>query len=419
MSDSDSNSKRGKQKRSHPYSESSANRGIIITDSKKNKSDKCNIQNHKLAPPSSRLQLLQDHNIIENVLIFLDETALFQLENTHSEMIGRWPFARQWFFLSTCDEQRTNFSLRRWRPFTEDDVKSVLACMESSMDEDGSKKRDNDSERDHDMTLFDLPCNKELLARQIGRNFAEEEIFVREREKEASNIYNFDRVPANECDIPISIGYSSLKNHGLSSSSSSSSFYLKKAVLHWHEWFDYRLNSVNNKDAFVRLSLRDGSGRFWHGFRRLTTDHRTFFKMSFGMEELIRDMRWTELESCSKQDASYTSRKTRLKTIESLMRMTQLTVSLGRKLLIATGGYSPYFLGDRAISTGEWFFHHRNYRFPLSHTTKNDLHWKPYRACLDYDSVQNQLRVKFDCDHTDLPFVRVEDIGNPNAHAHW
>mmetsp|Transcript_11441 Transcript_11441/g.32932 ORF Transcript_11441/g.32932 Transcript_11441/m.32932 type:complete len:429 (+) Transcript_11441:251-1537(+) len=428
MSDSDSYSRRERQKRPHPHVQSAVNREIA-SDPKKNRSEKNNMQFQQPRRLSSRLQILQDHNIIENVLIFLDETALFELENTHSEMIGRRPFARQWFFLSTCDEQRTNFSLCRWRPLNEDDVKSVNDGMESSMtmencrtmDDNDNENRGNDSERRHDPSLIDMPPKKELLARRIGRDFAEEQIFVEEREKEASQIYMFDRAPENDIDIPISIGDSSLDDLSDSSPHSLSSLLnSKNEEQHWNEWFDYRMHSVNNRDAFVRLSLRDGSGRFWHGFRRLSTGHsRTFFSIRFDMKELIRDMRWTELEACSEcQDTSYTSFQRKFRAMESLMRTTQLTVSLGRKLLMATGGCSLHSVAVRA-ATGACFFHNRNYRFPLSHSTENDLQWKPYRSRLAYDSVQNELVVRFDCDHTDLPFMRVEDIGNPKAHAHW
>ena len=132
------------------------------------------------------------------------------------------------------------------------------------------------------------------------------------------------------------------------------------------------------------------------------------------MKELIRDMLWTELESY----LSYTSMQNRLKAMEPLMRMTQLTISLDGKLLMATGGYSPSSFGG-AVGNDGCYFHPRHYRFPLADTTKNKLQWMPYRICMTDNSAQNELVIQFDCDHTDLPFMRAEDIGNPNAHAHW
>ena len=437
MSDSNSNSssKRGNQKRTHPHSASSTKKEFL--DSKKNKSENSNVHDQKPVHPTSRLQVLQDYKIIENVMTFLDETALFQLENTHSNVIGRLSFARQWSYLSICDERQISFSHRRWRPLNTDDIEAVVDDIDLSTNikkSDGSINDDNDSngnnynnpnsddgETDQNTSLPDFPYNREFLARQIGRNFADEAIFVHEREKDASRIYNFDCAPANDSDIPIWMGHSSITDIDSSSTKScSSSLISKEQEHHWYEWYDYRVNSVNDREVFVRLSLRDGSGRFWHGFRRLTTNHnKTSFRMHFDMKELIRDMRWTELETYLKlEDTSYTSMQNRLKVIEPLMRMTQLTVSLGGKLLMATGGYSPGFFDGNTVHGGS-FFHSRNYRFPLSRTTKNDLQWKPYRIHLTDNSVQNELAIQFDCDHHDLPFMRAEDIGNPNAHAHW
>mmetsp|Transcript_22947 Transcript_22947/g.49974 ORF Transcript_22947/g.49974 Transcript_22947/m.49974 type:complete len:437 (-) Transcript_22947:242-1552(-) len=436
MSDSDSNSssKRSNQKRTHSHSASSAKKKI--SDSKKNKSENSNVHDQKRVPSTSRLQVLQDYNIIDNVMIFLDETSLFQLENTHSNMIGQLSFVRQWSYLSICDERRISFSHRRWRSLTPDDIEAVVDDMDLSTNikSDVSIKDYNDSnsnncnnpnsddgETDQNTSLPDFPYSREFIARQIGRNFSEEAIFVHEREKEASRIYNFDCAPANDSDIPIWIGHSSSTDIDSSSTKSCpSSLISKEEEHHWYEWYDYRVNSVNKREVFVRLSLRDGSRRFWHGFRRLTTNHnKTSFRMHFDMKELIRDMRWIELEAYLKsKDTSYTSVQNRLKAIAPLMRMTQLTVSLGGKLLMATGGYSDSFFGGYAVHEG-YFFHSRNYRFPLSRTTENDLQWKPYRIHLTDNSVKNELAIQFDCDHHDLPFMRAEDIGNPNAHAHW
>ena len=58
------------------------------------------------ASSRSRLQKLQDHGIMQNVLSFLDETGLFQLENAHYNMIGSFAIARQWSALFICDENK-------------------------------------------------------------------------------------------------------------------------------------------------------------------------------------------------------------------------------------------------------------------------------------------------------------------------
>ena len=370
----------------------------------------------------SRLQWLQDHNIMHNVMLFLDETGLFQLENVHSEMIGPLSIARQWSCLSFSDENKKTYAHKRWRPINDEDVKTVLDEMESTKTEAFvCKDEDCDKDSDRNITFCDFPCKKDLLARHVGRNFAEEAIFVREREKEASQIYDFDRAPVDEDDIPMLIDRRSLTDTDISSSLRLSSLQVKNALgEHWSEWYDYRTNSVNEKFAFVRLSLRDGSGRFWHGFRRLTTNYnKTFFDLHLNMKELIEDMQWTELECFLKlNDTIYNSMQNNLKEMEPLMRMTQLTVSVCGKLLVATGGYSPLFRGYDG-DDGKCFFHPRHYQCPLSETTENDLQWMPYRICLDVDKAQNELVIRFDCDHADLPFMKAEDIGKPNAFAHW
>merc|ERR1712194_415480 len=171
--------------------------------------------------------------------------------------------------------------------------------------------------------------------------------------------------------------------------------------------------------AFVRLSLRDGSGRCWHGFRRLTTNYNTtFFRLHFDMKELIKDMQWAELDFYLKlNDTTHPFAQNRPKAIEPLIRMIQLTISLEGKLLVATGGYSPSFSG--LAGNDKCYLHARHYRYPLADTTKNDLEWMPYRVCLEANSTQNELVIQFACDHGNLPFMRAADIGNPNANAHW
>ena len=190
---------------------------------------------------TSRLQLLRDHNIIQNVMLFLDEMGLFQLENAHSKIIGPLSFARQWSYLSLSEK---NFDHRRWRSFNAEDMSAVVDGIKSTKintagtgtkDSNNNYNNDDDNkDSDSDITVGDYPCKTELLARHIGRNFAEEAIFLQEREKEASRIYNFDRTPTDETDIPISIDHRSTTD--LSSSSSLSSQITKDQEPHWQEW---------------------------------------------------------------------------------------------------------------------------------------------------------------------------------------
>ena len=400
-------SKRGKRVHvpSHQTSDSINNFLIESTKVKDNGNRRCG-KNFFSASTKSRLQWLQNHNIMHNVMLFLDEVDLFHLENTHSEIIGLLSFARQWSHLSHRDDNKITYAHNRWRPTNEMDTEFVLNQMESieSKAVDHKDEAITDKGSDCDTTMLDHPCRDDLLARCIGRNFAEEAIFVRDREKEASHIYNFNRHALTPDDIPIS-----------SIESAASSW-----RQHWAEWYDYRANSVNGKDAFVRFSLRDGSGRFWQGFRGLTTNYNTtFFRMQFDMKELIEDMHWTELESyLQSDDEIFASMQSRLQAMESLMKMTQITVSVCGKLLVATGGYSPRF-GDVSENARKCYFHNRHYKLPLADTTKNDLHWMPYQICLAADPTQNELSIEFDCDHSDLPFMKAEDIGKPNAFAHW
>ena len=132
------------------------------------------------------------------------------------------------------------------------------------------------------------------------------------------------------------------------------------------------------------------------------------------MKELIEDMQWTELKCVLDVNAStHISMRNRLDAIEPLMRMIQLTVSVSGKLLVATGGFGGFEGSDKC------YFHPRHYKFPVADTTKNDLQWMPYRICMALDSELNDLAIRFDCDHADLPFMKAEDIGKPNAFAHW
>jgi len=407
---STANCKRGKQFHSGSLP-------LETTDSTLIKSPKGKISENR-----TRLQLLQDHNIIHNVILFLDETDLFHLENSYSDMIGQFAIARHWSYLSTKDEDKIIYAHKSWRPMNEKDMRAVADGVRPTEIEifvpNDKDDGDGDNDANCETTMGGYPCEKHLLARHIGRNFAREAIFVREREKEACCLYDFDRTPTNENDIPIFTDIYPL-NESSSSTLLLSSHISIDREKHWCEWYDYRAESVNEKYAFVRLSLRDGSRRFWHGFRRLTTNYNTtFFRLHFDMKELIKDMQWAELELYLKlNDTTHPFTQNRPKAIEPLIRMIQLTISLEGKLLVATGGYSPSFSG--LAGNDKCYLHARHYRYPLADTTKNDLEWMPYRVCLEANSTQNELVIQFACDHANLPFMRAGDIGNPNANAHW
>lgn len=380
-----SNSKRGK--RTHASSEVKENNPIHSTKVNSNEDGK---GGKSSCSTPSRLQLLQNHNILHNVMTYLDEISLFQLENTYFEFIDISSIARQWSYLSSCDENKSIHHHKRWRSITEMDIESVGKEMELL-----------DSKARGENTSVDLPdslSREDLLARRIGRNFAEEAIFVQEREKEASRIYDFDRTPYHANDIPLSSRAikETTGNH------------------HWREWYDYRTNSVNSKHAFVRLSLLDGSGRFWQGFRELKTNYNTtFFRAVFNMSDLINHMDWTELHSAlfPLMMNSWCGR------MAHLMSMTQITVSMNGKLLIATGGY--YTMTGGLNENEKFVFHPRHYRLPLAKTTKNDLQWMPYQATLKVDTAANELALELECDHADLPFMKAADIGKAGACAHW
>ncbi len=351
----------------------------------------------------SRLQRLKDHNVMHVLMSFMDEVDLFQFENAHSEMIGLLTISRQWSYLSSCDENNTRHTHSRWRQTNEMDTNIVVNEIESRNTKAVGRKTGGDEDSGNGIVLRDHPPRDDLLARLIGRNFAEEAIYIREREKEASYIYKFERSPRNNFEVVKHISKVDIETCSWRH--------------HWSEWYDYRANSVDGKDAFVRLSLRDGSERCWEGFRGLTTSYNTtFFRMQFNMKELIEDMQWAELEKYLKLKERGASDLGRVKSsTEYFMRMTQLTVSIHGKLLVATGG--SRFCGFDLMERCE--FHPRHYRLPLSDTTMNGIGWSSYKIEMAFDFAGNELAIEFSCDHADLPFMKAEDIGKPNACAHW
>ena len=74
--------------------------------------------------------------------------------------------------------------------------------------------------KDCDIIMNGYRYAKEPLACYIGRNFAQEALFVREREKEACLIYKFDDTPDNVYDIPIFTDHRSLTDTDSSTLSS-------------------------------------------------------------------------------------------------------------------------------------------------------------------------------------------------------
>lgn len=351
----------------------------------------------------SRLQWLKNHNIMQLLMSFLEETDLYQLENAHSEMIGHASLARQWSYLYNRDKDKSKYTQRRWQQIDEKDANVLENEIESLYTKNIASMDGVAEDGGIDIEIGDHPSGKDLLARHLGRNFAKEAIFVRYREREASLLYDFGRTPISYHEV--------VKNSEID-------IEICGFKRHWSEWYDYRANSVDGKIAFVRLSLNDGSGRVWEGFRVLATSYNTtFFRMQFNMKDIIEDMQWTELENyLTLYDVRDQGEYNKVKTsMEKSLRMTQLTVSIDEKLLVATGGMRDYSLDS--LYTLE--FHSRHYCLPLSNTSENDIGWTPYKSKMKLDSSGNELGIELSCNHSDLPFMKAEDIGKANAYAHW
>jgi len=352
----------------------------------------------------SRLQWLKNHNIMQLLMSFLEEADLYQLENAHSEMIGHTSIAGQWSYLCNCDKSKTKYAHWRWQQIDEKDANVLANEIESLYIKSNFHMDGVAEDGGMDIQMRDLPSGKDLLARHLGRKFAKEAIFVRYREREASLLYDFGRTPVSYYEVVKNSPKIDIEMCGFRH--------------HWSEWYDYRANSVDGKNAFVRLSLNDGSGRVWEGFRVLKTSYNTtFFCMKFNMKDLIEDMRWTELENyLNLYDVRDKSEYNKVKTsMEKSLRMTQLTISIGEKLLMATGGMRDYSLDSLYLLE----FHSRHYRLPLSNTSENEIGWTPYKSKMKLNSAGDELEIELTCNHSDLPFMKAEDIGKPGAYAHW
>jgi len=344
---------------------------------------------------SSRLRLLRDHGILNDVILCLDEVDLYQFQKAcavpvyqendkHDGVIGSIEINKHWARLRSCDQSRVN---HRW---LQDDSNRPYSMSEALSPDLWEHKMDRDR----------------------GVEFAKDALFVRAREKEALDIYDFDRKPLHENDVPMKKSVISQKSDRKKQS---------YAQQHWSQWFDYRKDSVNKKHAFVRFTLRDGSHRCWEGYRKIETHYNTtFFRMRFTRSELMKDMNcwWFGRSTSTSSSGAKTSHEAKALVVGQ----TQLTIAFEDKLLIATGGISKPFsdVSDSRNFAGErYFFHARHYDEPLADHTKNDLEWKPYRSYIVDNCNQDEIVFEFDCDHANLPFMRASDIGDPNAAAHW
>lgn len=258
-------------------------------------------------------------------------------------------------------------------------------------------------------------------SRRRGRDYVEARIFTKLLAKEAEGIYNFDCQPVPYfCHIPYR--HNMLDNEtGRRRKEESARPGTPSTIISpcweqgWSSWtdddHDDNVTSDGTADVFLNLTVRDGSGRSWSGYRSVRSISPSEVDLSLDIIPLIDELRWTELRRYHTRIAQmrrgmvqnhhhngrYDDHQLAAKGLENIARNLQVTITrlVGtyddlhersikynilrkrRRLLCATGGFYRMRLGNPFLDCSA-YFHDRSPRQPLS----TSISGGPFTTCM-------------------------------------
>ncbi len=238
-------------------------------------------------------------------------------------------------------------------------------------------------------------------ARRRGRDYVEARAFTGHLAEEADRIYDFDCPPVPYFyPIPCRKGESPVPD----------------ASPCWgQEWSSWTGDgtSAGAFDVFLNLTVRDGSGRSWNGYRTVRSISPSEVEISLDIIPLVEELRWRELRQYHARLGELRrkgqhhgsddrhSHHLAMRELESIMRRLQVTVTRagagdcdsddrhhgndgrschprrGRLLLCATGGFHCMAAGNPLFDCSA-YFHDRCPRRPLATVISGG----PYTTCM-------------------------------------
>jgi hypothetical protein len=156
--------------------------------------------------------------------------------------------------------------------------------------------------------------------------------------------------------------YTNANKQSKRETSGSSKTIRRQQLFDWTSLVDINRSSGSSR-VFVELSLQDGTGRSWCGFRqtKLVTHQQQkqdSFVLEWKLDELVSgDMEWKEgRDYCDKYLKDYYRSRTAREELTKLMERIQLTVRLDDALIFASGGCA----GDVYCLSPAASFHHQD-----------------------------------------------------------